>query len=826
MTLVTRTIPWQAPFVDSDGTGHYVLPLTDDVLATITGPGGFVFCTFISANDGVSQQSSVWKAIFPSSKLGSAGGKTFFVSVLARALDTDAYNELKANKRLTVFDSSAASFVGGMGFCVQADPTEDALSIAKHVYLDFIASNTNEFIHQPHTIDANTSSINIIHLMRIDGQGTLMALKNAGSGAVITRGVGNNLYYQTTQTYDLGERNNIFETFAFEGFTIGIGITLTLAPIDSALTTPLPVPSASDKTDCQILVFDILASLYVATLQYNYAEIFNGLEDGSGAITDVVYGASFAGSYDLESVVSDICYVYGIQRKYTAAGIRFYKNTNNIDTLVPVAILDESELAVTDTASDGIRYAIATSYQDATNIVTQLALNFIDADNDYKDNQLSTKTPDAVQTDAVKTVSLPFVMRTSDAEKLVNRLLTKSRLSLITHTLRLPPKYLWVSKGDVIQVNHGAFSDVLRITDADLNADKSQSVTAETVAVATRTVPAVDYSRDVTPSGNIVKSYALILDIPALQPADSQGTDTVDNFEMYYGLLPQASGNWQGAYLARQLDGEAYKTLFHAYGQTSKLGTVIYRATAVNALSDKRWVTDPDTLTVTDDVVPWDTSKNTNKATIDADALRNLAVYGLPGRWELIQFEKIEGGIMSGIVRGLRGTENNCGLHQPGDRIFTLTPGLALTRVAKTQLGKSAVYRAVSEGLLFNATEQVRGQDFKGNSRRPFAPYHFAASRDPGTGDLTFSWVRRERLGSGWGQPAPPNSETTLAFKVVVCNTDGVAIRTLAATDTSVVYTADMQQADGVSGVTSFKLQISQLGDIGEGFIGTETVNG
>lgn len=819
--LVTRDIKWSTALVDTGGYTYGLKP-SQDVLDAIKGPGGVLACTFIWYVNGKLDVNSLWTQVSGGNQVGEYAGIRYFLVNVLRPFDTDAYNELKNTGSINVVQNAYARIVGGSGFCIEADASENALGLVTNAFVDFAPP---EGFHGPtHGLNGDRSSLNTLLLYRNDDQGQLIQLRRKSDNGLVQQGAGTQLYYFTTQPLDAEARDNVLDALTYSGADGGAAVTFEIVGIDPAFRETY-VPVVPDKTDCQINVFDILASLYVATLRYTYDDCINGLSDGTGKVLDTVIGASFADGYDLDSIVETICYVYGVERQFTANGVRFYKNRTDLDTIAIVASLEAAELAVTDTDSSSPRYALATNYQDTSSFVTQLALNFIDASNDYRTNQIAAKRPDALQTDPLKTVSLPFVMNVSDAEKLVNNLLTKGRLSLTTHTFRLPPKYIWIGKGDVVRINHGSFSDIMRITDTDVNADKSQSVTAETVASSVRNVPGVDYTPERNDTGGLVKSYPLVLDIPALNPVDeTTGDGSAGMFEMYYGVTPAAVGTWLGAYFARQLKDDAWRTLFHAYGQVSKLGTVIYRATAQNALSDKRWVTDSDTLTVTADAVLWDTSQNTDKAGIDANPYTNLAVYGAPGRWELIQFEKIVDGVMSGIVRGLRGTENNCGLHFPGDRIFTLKPGLAMSRLPVSRLGEVAVYRAVSEGLQFVAQEQLQGQPFQGNSRRPFAPYHFAGSRD-GSGDLTFSWVRRDRVRSGWGQAAPPQSEAVLAFTVNVCNSDGVLLRTLAATDVSVVYTAAMQSADQSTGLTEFQLQISQIGDIGPGFTGTEQVN-
>jgi hypothetical protein len=579
-----------------------------------------------------------------------------------------------------------------------------------------------------------------------------------------------------------------------------------------------------NPTTCIVKVFDIIASLYVNAYQYEYSSIHNGRPiDGGGQINDTVIGACYTDTISLEQAVADICFIFRIERVFKADGLYLYRNAMLDEPTAIAATIEEHELAVTDTASDGIRYNVATTFLDSSNAVTKIAFNFLDADNEFKPNQLTAKSPDAVQTDPEKQVTLPFVMTVSDAETVINRLITDNRLSLIQHTFRLPPKYGWLGKGDVIVLKHGIFSDTVRIIQTDFNKDKSQSVTAVTVASSTNPVPAKSYTSQRTQlGGNVVDSEPLFFDIPTPTAGEVVGPAALDQFGMYYSVIPKEVGYWLGAYLARQLtkDGEQYATLFHVVG---KPGQYIARWRAVNALTDKRWVTDSDTLQVAAPNGGYSEGRNTTKAAIDASAVANLAVYGAPGRWEIIQFEAVVNGVMSGIVRGLRGTEWACGQHVPGDYIYSLGPSLALALLNKSYLGSTAKYRGVSDQKQFILSEQIQAPAFVGNSRRPFAPYHFRGTRGQ-DGAITFTWLRRDRAGNGWGH-ALPLTESSLYYEIDVCTEGGAVLRTENADSEHFVYTSAMQSADGTGGATKLLLRVRQRGDINLGFNGSELVN-
>lgn len=585
-------------------------------------------------------------------------------------------------------------------------------------------------------------------------------------------------------------------------------------------------PGSSDCTPvaCDVKVFDVIASLYVNCFQYTYDQIFNGDPEGKGAFSDSVTGVCLTDSKDLETFVSDICYIYRLERKFTREGLYIYRNVGLDEPSTVVAVIPSAELATDGTGQASV--AIKTQYDSGTDSVTQVAFNFLDADNEFKINQLTAKRPEAKQTDTIKQISLPFIMHVSQAEELVNRLLADSRLNLIKHTFRLPPKYAWIGKGDVIELDHGTFKDVVRITDTDFNADQTQSCTAMTCSTASSPIRTeVHPQTNKTIGGGGVGSTAMLFDIPALNPYDIPSNNST--FELYAGVYPEDKGSWKGGYFAMSIAGDAYQTFFNMAGLPAR-GEVMIQWRAANALTNKKWVTDKDTLQLTAGTNSWNANFNTDKATIDANAMRNLAAYGSPGRWEIIQFEKIENGVMSGIVRGLRGTEGECGKHQPGDFVVLVAPWAAFFSLPRSDLGKSVKYKGVSSDQYFKNAFEWNDGPLKGNSRRAFAPAHFKATRDT-DGNLTFSWLRRDKAAlpwEGWKTEDVINTEGGMSFSVDICRPNtGSLLRTIVVQDTNVVYSSAQQSDDQAGGLSAFMLKISQIGDIGPGFVGTEIVD-
>ncbi len=86
-----------------------------------------------------------------------------------------------------------------------------------------------------------------------------------------------------------------------------------------------------------------------------------------------------------------------------------------------------------------------------------------------------------------------------------------------------------------------------------------------------------------------------------------------------------------------------------------------------------------------------------------------------------------------------------------------------------------------------------------------------AASRDTGSGDVTFTWIRQTRIGGDqWDQVEVPLGEASEAYQVAILD-GGDTVRTLTAATPSVVYTAADQTADFGGLPSDIAVAISQV---------------
>ena len=184
----------------------------------------------------------------------------------------------------------------------------------------------------------------------------------------------------------------------------------------------------------------------------------------------------------------------------------------------------------------------------------------------------------------------------------------------------------------------------------------------------------------------------------------------------------------------------------------------------------------------------------------------NLACVGSPGAWEIIQFKTVqevsldrstsdERYILSGLRRGLRGSDHYVSTHQRGEWFVMLDPRrLHFHEIDSTLVGMVRRY-AVS-----NATEPNSAPaqlTVEGLSSLPLRVANLKANRKS-NGDIVFTWDRRTRARyRTLGTQVAPLMETTESYDIVI---DLGSDRTINVTSETGTYTASQQSTDSTSG--------------------------
>lgn len=302
----------------------------------------------------------------------------------------------------------------------------------------------------------------------------------------------------------------------------------------------------------------------------------------------------------------------------------------------------------------------------------------------------------------------------------------------------------------------------------------------------------------------------VLLDLPALRDED-------DDAGVYAAVRPYLTDTtFRGTTIVRSADGGGTYTSLGPIGTATPMG---YLLSDVGAALYTIW---DDSTVVRVQMQYGDLESRTEDAVLGG---ANSAAIGAHGRWEIIQFRDAEHAgngvwLLTGLLRGRRGTEHNIGLALTDDRFVMLSMGgLVRLPLNVADVGLSRMYKSVATGTAFAdaAAQEFTGE---GEALKPFSPVHLDAVIQDDD-DILLTWIRRNRLGQTLQDGMEiPMSEDTEAYEVDVL-VDGAVMRTLETDEQRVIYT-EAQQAEDVGSATTFTFSVYQISaDVGRGHVGT-----
>lgn len=432
----------------------------------------------------------------------------------------------------------------------------------------------------------------------------------------------------------------------------------------------------------------------------------------------------------------------------------------------------------------------------------QLALTYPNVADDF---QAATEVSDRLLSgqQSTETISTALGMTPSEAKAVVDGLLMDRVASLATATIKLPLKYARLEPGDVITVtDRDGRAYRLRIQ------SKKDALPILEFQCVLDDVGAID-SAAVTDDG-YTESAAVIqtagtelraLDIPILRDVD-------DAPGYYVAVAPvrvALTDKWPGALVAQSWNGTDYEHLLTSTAQAVMgMASSVLGSWSGGAVFDEK-----NTVTV---AVSGELASSTREAMLLNETINALLIGN-----EVIRFRNaalLSAGtyLLSGLLRGQRGTEWAMGAHGADERVVLL--GAALRRVTSqtSEIGLLRQLKAVTLGAFLS---NGLAQDFTDASvgLKPFSPANPRALADGA--DLVVTWQRRTRHSYQYGGASPvvPVGEAVEAYRVRVLS--GV---TVLRSDTVAVpvyrYTADMQATDGVASSDALSFEICQLSAI------------
>lgn len=463
-----------------------------------------------------------------------------------------------------------------------------------------------------------------------------------------------------------------------------------------------------------------------------------------------------------------------------------------------IAIIPWEDLGATDGDTPGD--ILQQSREMDSQLSARTTIKYLDAVREYA---ISEQYAERINTEAINRVDreLPLVLTADEAAGVAEVLQNLPWLERTDAAFSLPPIYLHLEPSDVVTVTTPQATYQLRLTEINYTPDGRPECKAKPNRAALYT-PAATGGEGVPPNGTVPllgNSLFLPLDIPVVDEA-------LQNAIGFVGVMTGDAGSWPGGLLVRSNDdGQTWSDL---QGFNGKATLGIARGTLPSSpctLVDQR------ALIV--DMLSGEPESVTRDQMLSGV---NYAAYGLDGRWEIVRFQSaaLQGSgsyLLSGFVRGEKGTEWATGLHAVGDYFVLLDdPDNAFIGSPVESIAMERLYRGVTSGALVDGAVDVPFT-YRGVNLECPSPIYAKGVRD-GSSNFTGTFTRRSRLSSSWWTTGvvAPVGEASESYEIDVMN-GSAAVRTLTASAPTFNYSAANQTADFGSAQSSITFRIYQL---------------
>ncbi|AWY09173.1 hypothetical protein vBRpoSV10_51 [Ruegeria phage vB_RpoS-V10] len=420
------------------------------------------------------------------------------------------------------------------------------------------------------------------------------------------------------------------------------------------------------------------------------------------------------------------------------------RDTNSVRTI------DEAELGEIGGPTGPVNWL--ESRTPEYEIPAEININYSDPMRDYQTGtahkkRISNPIP-SMYSDSTQNLELPMVLRDSEAMDIAERLLYLSWMSRDRSKAMLNWTHADLDPGDVISVR---FKDGRVITDRISKATIGANFEIEIESARSGDPVYASAPQTIIPTGSIpsnnistpVNSRVFVLDIPLLYDYH----DTSRSASRFYTAVGADSDKWRSATIYGSWDNGTFLSFANA-AVDATWGTTTTKVQPPRSL----WTTDRDNeIRVALSIDNGDLVSITREQLING-ANRALIWNPSTGVGEIIQFQNaaIDGStyVLTGLVRGLRGTEYAVDKHSNGAYFILLQDSvLTLSDNELSRIGTTGYFKAVSAGQLISAVGSST-TTFRGNDLKPWAPSRVRRT-DDGT-DITVTWNRRTRVGGAW----------------------------------------------------------------------------
>lgn len=421
-----------------------------------------------------------------------------------------------------------------------------------------------------------------------------------------------------------------------------------------------------------------------------------------------------------------------------------------------------------------------------------------------RERRINATNPDVVS------LTLPITLKVEEARDLAKVLLWAGYAERQLVEFDLPPSYIRLQEGDVLTVPITAdgLTALVRVIEIGRGYNYLLRVKGHITELGTYDQTSSVDNR--SGSGTVTPPTALtwyILDIPAITSNHQQ----VLGFYVAAGFR-RLDTTWRGTRAYKSADNVDFEDAW-THQRESTFGKTISVLQDIGASS--LWWDNANTV----DVLLYEgTLASASEASVLNGANRVIIGNEIIGftTATLIADRTYR---LSGLLRGLRNTEDYMAGHAIDERVVYLSASLVFyTGVEQADIGSDRYYKNVPVGANA-ATAPVQTHAPLAGTIRHFAPAHLQAvnSQSTSNNDCEISWVRRSRaLVAPFSIGDAPLLDSTELYDLEIRYAQGTPLRTeRIVADTSFTYTEAMQTADGLTpGTDGFHVYVYQVSTV------------
>lgn len=500
-----------------------------------------------------------------------------------------------------------------------------------------------------------------------------------------------------------------------------------------------------------------------------------------------VRGYSVANVRDARSALQPLMLAYGFEAIERDGMLVFQTRNGHLKTSV-----DVDQLAFSTEIAGDIERIRAPDAE----VVGRLQLSFIDAIGDYDIRAEEALFPDESAQVTSKS-EVPLLLTKTEGRAIVERWLAEARVARDMVRFAMPMSALGVVAGDVIDFpstgNEGRYR-VDRLAHAGFQTVEAVRIEAETY----RHSDEAEAPGIVRPFAVPAPVFSTFMDLPLLSGEESEVAPHI----------AVSATPWPGSvavYSSATESGFKLNRLIQSQSIIGFTDSPLLRATPM--ILDRGPALRVNLL-----------NGQLSSAFLDAvlNGANTAAIGdGSPENWEVFQFTDavlVDEDIyeISGRLRGQAGTDAIGSLDwPPGSTFVMLDGGPQQIALKSSERGLDRFYRiGPAQQALDDESFTEIVQSFNGIGLRPYAPVHLRAAKD-GTGNITFSWVRRTRIdGDSWQSVEVPIGEDREAYVVRILK-NGLVLREIERLVPSWTYSPALQSADGAT--SGFTMQVAQI---------------